>query len=67
MTDSATVEQARERSRKIIVQQSVGLPAWYWHFLSEQAQMEAETITRLIRIAVEEKYPEIKLAKEIGL
>jgi predicted DNA-binding ribbon-helix-helix protein len=55
------------RSRQIVVQHSVGLPAWYWQYLAQRAENEADTVTRLIRLAIEEKYPEIKLAKEIGL
>jgi hypothetical protein len=62
---ASTIERT-QRSRQIVVQHSVGLPAWYWHLLTQRAEDEADTVTRLIRLAIEEKYPEIKQAKEIG-
>jgi hypothetical protein len=62
---ASTIERT-QRSRQIVVQHSVGLPAWYWQFLAQRAENEADTVTRLIRLAIEEKYPEIKQAKEIG-
>jgi hypothetical protein len=63
---ASTIERT-QRSRQIVVQHSVGLPAWYWQFLTQRAEDEADTVTRLIRLAIEEKYPEIKQAKEQAL
>lgn len=66
MADIMAPDRATQRSRQIVVQHSVGLPAWYWQFLATVAEDEAETVTRLIRLAIEEKYPEIKQAKEVN-
>jgi hypothetical protein len=62
MTDRTT----RTKPRRTAVQHGVSLPPWYWTYLAHLALDQGDTQTRLIRIAIEEKYPEIKQAKEIG-
>jgi hypothetical protein len=66
MTEAPTTKRPYRRSGGPHRNRAVSLPDAYWTWLRNQGDRECETINRMIRNAIEAKYPEIKQAKEIG-